>query len=485
VLILLTGVCGKFGDKEAAPGLLTETTQVDRAGWHKILDKRVAALEKQVHYLSTLTKDKDVVSESTFYEDAIPQLPKVNGPLPKVNGPLAELIKVNEEKWQKSNAQSQEIYEAVAQGLPNAGKLRSVVAGYIKDFSVKTEGEATFYTLVLQPHPYHLPVPHIVGPAKLVRSFDTDIRKNDLIADGSKIAAAVVVVKPHSRYEHSKLTDCGWRCSEQPFVSDFSQAKWPGKRVAPMFSPEGWSFQHFIDGALPKLMIGLLTGTITKNTLILLDGSSGRPRDKIILELLGAMGLKTEQVKWDQLKSTTFVADEMLNLCRVQPLQPALWKAFRYLVGVRPASEGATKSKKLRVVYMPRVGTRSIQNKDMFWAMLQKLDPGAINFKDSCGEYNLDNAKRVFAGIAETVVVVGMHGGQLYNALFAPEGSHIIEFNSIPSQGGAPLIFWMVAEMWGMHYTRYMLKDSKELEVPVQEFEAWFRSGFGKAGYTF
>jgi hypothetical protein len=76
--------------------------------------------EKRVHYLSTLAKDKDVVSE----------LPKVNGPLPKVNGPLAELIKTNEEKWQKSNAQSQEIYEAVAQGLPNADILRAAVAGY-------------------------------------------------------------------------------------------------------------------------------------------------------------------------------------------------------------------------------------------------------------------------------------------------------------------------------------------------------------------
>ena len=47
VLILLTGVCGEFGDKEAAPRLLSETIQVDRAEWHKILDKRVSALEKK------------------------------------------------------------------------------------------------------------------------------------------------------------------------------------------------------------------------------------------------------------------------------------------------------------------------------------------------------------------------------------------------------------------------------------------------------
>jgi hypothetical protein len=45
VLILATAVRAKFGDNEGVPNLLVETTQVDRAEWHKLLDKRVSQLE--------------------------------------------------------------------------------------------------------------------------------------------------------------------------------------------------------------------------------------------------------------------------------------------------------------------------------------------------------------------------------------------------------------------------------------------------------
>jgi hypothetical protein len=45
VLILATSVRATFGDSEGVPNLLVETTQVDRAEWHKLLDKRVTQLE--------------------------------------------------------------------------------------------------------------------------------------------------------------------------------------------------------------------------------------------------------------------------------------------------------------------------------------------------------------------------------------------------------------------------------------------------------
>jgi hypothetical protein len=44
VLILATAVRATFGDNEGVPNLLVET-QVDRAKWHKLLDKRVTQLE--------------------------------------------------------------------------------------------------------------------------------------------------------------------------------------------------------------------------------------------------------------------------------------------------------------------------------------------------------------------------------------------------------------------------------------------------------
>ena len=86
----------------------------------------------------------------------------------------------------------------------------------------------------------------------------------------------------------------------------------------------------------------------------------------------------------------------------------------------------------------------------------------------------------------ETVVVVGMHGGQLYNALFAPEGSHLVEINSWPQLGGAGYAFWMMTEMWGQHYTRYMVpyRIGRPMVVDVARFSTWFRAEFVRAGHS-
>jgi hypothetical protein len=45
LVLVTTAVRAKFGDSEAVKNRLTETNQVDRAEWHKILDKRVSQLE--------------------------------------------------------------------------------------------------------------------------------------------------------------------------------------------------------------------------------------------------------------------------------------------------------------------------------------------------------------------------------------------------------------------------------------------------------
>ena len=56
------------------------------------------------------------------------------------------------------------------------------------------------------------------------------------------------------------------------------------EKLLPLIIPDGWSFQHFTDGTLPKLVLAL--PWIRKNNVpILLE----RPRDSIIMEMLARL----------------------------------------------------------------------------------------------------------------------------------------------------------------------------------------------------
>ncbi len=58
----------------------------------------------------------------------------------------------------------------------------------------------------------------------------------------------------------SYTLDCGWQTELQDFtrISEWSYSE--GDIIIPLFVPEGYTFQHFIDGVLPKIIQACTSG---------------------------------------------------------------------------------------------------------------------------------------------------------------------------------------------------------------------------------
>ena len=131
--------------------------------------------------------------------------------------------------------------------------------------------------------------------------------------------------------------DCGWRNS----LLDYYQGRNPRKLLAryrpmrirasdivvPLLVPDGWSFQHFMDGIMPKLA-QLAPMLSNSNVKLMLQ----RPADRIITEILEHLGINSSRVI--QYTEGVTLFGNQLNSCICPPMHPLLWVKMRELLGV-------------------------------------------------------------------------------------------------------------------------------------------------------
>lgn len=132
--------------------------------------------------------------------------------------------------------------------------------------------------------------------------------------------------------------ECSWKTSDEEFRPEFRRHGDGGrstisvnKTLCPLLVPDGHTFQHFVDGVLPKL-IQLLTEAPR-----LAAGVDQfvvyRPRDSIIYDLLERVGITRQRlmlVRRESLQSLQ--ALNVVDTCVTPALHPRLWRRASQLL---------------------------------------------------------------------------------------------------------------------------------------------------------
>lgn len=249
----------------------------------------------------------------------------------------------------------------------------------------------------------------------------------------------------------SRGVDCGWGTT----VEEFRAKSAPGNThikgiLSPLLVPDSFAFQHFIDGVLPKL-IQAYEYVIPEDVKLLIH----TPRDNTILEMYEALGFKRSQLVY--YKGMTYSADVMINSCIAPPLHPEFWQIARRMLGV--PEDLSLPVHQASVILLTRARQRNpgrtmTNSKDVLHFLLHRY--GSSNVVLFQGGYNLTKSIDIFR---KAKIIIGVHGGALYNVLYAPKGTHLIEImptgpNGDIRRGLAHTIFWSLTTMLEQPYWR-------------------------------
>ena len=244
--------------------------------------------------------------------------------------------------------------------------------------------------------------------------------------------------------------DCSWRTSYRQFAT---QTWMPIRRhvayLSPLLVPEGGSFQHFVDGVLPKL-VQARDVLLAANVTILLHPPGGR----IIRQMLSRLGFSDSIVL--EYYGGYYTSDHQINTCVTPPYHRALWDKARLLLGVDDRLQNEATSV---VILMLRTrslkeGRRIVNLNELIQVMRARYGARLHVFY---GENDLSRAKALFS---RAKLMVGVHGGAFYNMLFAPLNTTVIEIMPTLESGtvlpsyAAHSVFWKLALSMGHTYWR-------------------------------
>ncbi len=251
--------------------------------------------------------------------------------------------------------------------------------------------------------------------------------------------------------------DCGWPSKFEEFMS----SKWTSKTkediLSPLLVPESNAFQHFLDGSLPKLVqsYNIIMSPGVK-VLIL------QPRDSIIFEILQRLNFtKDKLVIYSPYSSENVGANLQINTCVTPPLHPMLWQKGRSMLGA-PAKLPVPLSES-HVILLTRAGSfnggRNMNNQAEVEELLKKRYSSRLVIFQ--GGYTLKQSIEIFG---KSSILIGVHGGALYNLNFAPSGTHVVEI--LPMAGpGEPIgniahtIIWHMAQLLDQKFWRIHQKS--------------------------
>ena len=257
-----------------------------------------------------------------------------------------------------------------------------------------------------------------------------------------------------------RYIDCGW-------PSNLKEFEWTGNKIAldraaPLLVPDSASFQHFLDGVLPKLVQSYNVIKSAKSKLLIFE-----PRDAIVLEMLEKLNIKMDDLIY---YNDTTSAKLQINSCVTPPLHPLLWNQIR-------SALGAPRSLKVpihqsNVVLLTRAqsynaGRNMLNFEEVKNFLINRYSSRLIIFE---GNYGLKRSVQIFG---RSSILIGVHGGALYNLNFAPSDAHIVEFLPMtdfatPKGHIAHAIVWHMAQLLGQTYWRiFQTTDTPDGDIFV------------------
>lgn len=255
--------------------------------------------------------------------------------------------------------------------------------------------------------------------------------------------------------------------------------------VANLYVPDSHSFQHFLDGSLPKM--------IQSYDLILPKEVS--PKDvKLVVppsccgSMVGDIFSKFGFNEGNLIVGKTGCGESLVFTCNTPPIHPYLWKMMQKHLKVPfvPMEE------KSIILYLQRTrataanGGRNVLNEAEFIPMLEstinkhnqkftKRTPLALEIFNHKNYPHLDDVIDRFKNVK---AIIGPHGGAFYNQMFACKHTLIIEF--VPVKGKSPVLrhpakmIWVMGSLLEQNYYMIPIQSSGrggDMTVPVEKVE--------------
>ncbi|KAK9807674.1 hypothetical protein WJX72_005900 [[Myrmecia] bisecta] len=217
---------------------------------------------------------------------------------------------------------------------------------------------------------------------------------------------------------------------------------WVSGKLLFLAVPDGWSFQHFVDGALPKL-VQAKTFIQAPEVKILMDIRSLVP---IVGQLLKRLGVDESRALWSGIKQYV-QAEELMLTCVTPPFHPQLWREAQAMLGVNQLPRSARSV----IAYITRnaasginggrVVAKEAELLDAIRALLASRKAEDRSLHEELVVYrheryrNLEDDLAFWAGVK---AVIGPHGGAFTNMVFVPQGALVIEFFPVDVASNRP-----------------------------------------------
>lgn len=281
---------------------------------------------------------------------------------------------------------------------------------------------------------------------------------------------------------------CGWKSDHHIAVKN-KESKldyyYVNGTAVFLIVPDGYSFQHFLDGVLPKIVQiqDLLPDKNVKYIVHL------KKRFPIVRTLLHRIGIKDDQMIMKETfmpHSGRIKAKQLVIPCNTPPIHPYLWQRAQYLLKL-PWLQSSFQPKRHLVVYLTRNsgaynGGRHIMNEDI---VLNAIRP-IIELKGcELVTFIAKDYKKLPALLdffSNAVAIFGPHGGALMNMLFIPRNSIVVEM--MPNrpeftQSGKEvhLIMYKQSQLLGLRYFAVFGEGDKNdnMIIPPSDLVSIFR----------
>lgn len=269
-----------------------------------------------------------------------------------------------------------------------------------------------------------------------------------------------------------KRDECGYKSDYLKHVKNITlvsnqQQQEELPLIVALVEPAAGSFQHFMDSGLPKLVQALFAleqvpSDSFKN--VILDAPFPIVGNSHMAQLVRKLLQKSANRRFtkDQNQLSTYYKTSPVALvCHAPPVHPVLWQRARQLWGVK--SRNSNDNTTGTILYFTRNSGpgvkhgRNVLNED---AVIQFLRERYSSSKVVVINPNeAESVDELIVMMQDTQLIVGVHGGALYNVMLAPSSTKVVEMMPVhpdtgKHQGPAAHIFWLISTQLGQRYGR-------------------------------
>ncbi|ELT88859.1 hypothetical protein CAPTEDRAFT_190671 [Capitella teleta] len=236
--------------------------------------------------------------------------------------------------------------------------------------------------------------------------------------------------------------------------------------LVPLFVPQGYTYQHFIDGVLPKLM--QIRPILHLRHLKFILEYPPRRDHAIVWQILLKLGIQRSRIIYKSELQEFNELPLLLDTCVTPPIHPILLNIARDSIGINNHEYIDY------VILISRIGShnpgrRIINKRETVHFLKERFPKNFFVFK---GSTDLDKHASLFA---RTKLMIGVHGAGLYNMLLCNSKTTILEIMPIDKGSLLPNlstdIFWKMASSIGQNYWRIYVEriDShSNVNIPLK-----------------